>query len=144
MSVLMAYHTKTLHAKKQLVNAINTLNKAQCQLVTYFYLSSHSFVLLGGNILHNPRINCLKSWVRLWLFEGKSRANEQVIGHFRVPKNLTFKTRLSAKPLTWKLFLITMQIKLIFTTKISHLASFWKWDFLELGNSLLKWERIMY
>ena len=23
----------------------------------------------------------------------------QVIGHFRVPKNLTFKTRLSAKPL---------------------------------------------
>ena len=29
-----------------------------------------------------------------------------------------------------------MQIKLIFTTKISHLASFWKWDFLELGNGL--------
>ena len=24
------------------------------------------------------------------------------IGHFRVPKNLTFKTRLSAKPLLWK------------------------------------------
>ena len=30
-----------------------------------------------------------------------------------------------------------MQIKLIFTTKVSHLASFWKWDFLELGNGLL-------
>ena len=27
--------------------------------------------------------------------------------------------------------------KLIFTTKVSHLASFWKWDFLELGNGLL-------
>ena len=26
--------------------------------------------------------------------------------------------------------------KLIFTTKVSHLASFWKWDFLELGNGL--------
>ena len=28
-----------------------------------------------GNILHNPRINCLKRW----LFEGKNRANEQLI-----------------------------------------------------------------
>ena len=32
-----------------------------------------------GDILHNPRINCLKSWVRLWLFERKSGANEQLI-----------------------------------------------------------------
>ena len=37
-------------------------------IAIYFYLSSDSFVLFGGNILHNPRINCLKSWVRLWLF----------------------------------------------------------------------------
>ena len=43
-------------------------------------------------------------------------------GHFRVPKNLTFKARLSAKPLIWKWSLIMMQIKLIFTTKVSHLA----------------------
>ena len=34
--------------------------------LSYFYMSSDSFVLFGGNILHNPRINCLKSWVRLW------------------------------------------------------------------------------
>ena len=60
-----------------------------------------------------------------------------LIGHFRVPKNLTFKTRLSAKPLIWKWFLILMQIKLIFTTQVSHLASFWKWDVLELGSGLL-------
>ena len=59
------------------------------------------------------------------------------IGHFRVPKNLTFKARLSAKPLIWKWFLTMMQIKLIFTTKVSHLTSFWKWVFLELGNGLL-------
>ena len=62
--------------------------------------------------------------------------NAESIGHFRVPKNLTFKARLSAKPLIWKWFLIMMQIKLIFTTKVSHLASFWKWDLLELGNGL--------
>ena len=30
----------------------------------YFYMSSDSFVLFGGNILHNPQINCLISWVR--------------------------------------------------------------------------------
>ena len=43
------------------------------------YISSDSFVLFGRNILHNPRINCLKIWVRLWLFEGKSGANEHLI-----------------------------------------------------------------
>ena len=45
----------------------------------YFYMTSDSFVLLGGNILHNPRINCLKRWVRLWVFERKSGANERLI-----------------------------------------------------------------
>ena len=29
-----------------------------------------------------------------------------------------------------------MQIKLIFTRKVVHLASFWKWGFLELGGGL--------
>ena len=43
------------------------------------YISSDSFVLFGRNILDNPRINCLKIWVRLWLFEGKSGANEHLI-----------------------------------------------------------------
>ena len=45
----------------------------------YFYFSSDSFVLFGGNISHSPQINCLKSWVQLSLFEGKSGANEQLI-----------------------------------------------------------------
>ena len=31
---------------------------------------------------------------------------------------------------------ILMQIKLIFTRKVVHLASFWKWGFLELGSCL--------
>ena len=46
-----------------------------------------------------------------------------------------------------------MQIKLIFSTKVSHSASFWKWEFLELGNGLLNlttigayrpWRKIPY
>ena len=42
---------------------------------------------------------------------------------------LCFKTRLSAQPLICKWFFILMQIKLIFTRKVVHLASFWKWGF---------------
>ena len=49
------------------------------------------------------------------------------IGHFRVPPVLCIKTRLSAQPLIWKWFFILMQIKLIFTRKVVHLASFWRW-----------------
>ena len=58
------------------------------------------------------------------------------IGHFRVPPGLCFKTRVGAQPLIWKSSFILMQIKLIFTKKVVHLASFWKWGFLELGSGL--------
>ena len=58
------------------------------------------------------------------------------IGHFRVPLGLCFKTRVGAQPLIWKSFFIFMQIKLIFTRKVVHLASFWKWGFLELASGL--------
>ena len=47
-----------------------------------------------------------------------------IIGHFRVPPGLCFKTRVGAQSLIWKSFFILMQIKLIFTKKVVHLASF--------------------
>ena len=50
------------------------------------------------------------------------------IGRFRVPPGLCIKTRLSAQ--IWKWFFILMQMKLIFTRKVVHLAS------LELGSGL--------
>ena len=46
------------------------------------------------------------------------------IGHFRVPPGLYFKERVGAQPLIWKCVFILMQIKLIFTRKVVHLASF--------------------
>ena len=59
------------------------------------------------------------------------------IGHFWVASSLCFKVRLSARPLIWKWFFIFMQIKLIFTRKVPHLAFFfWKWGFLELRCGL--------
>ena len=57
-------------------------------------------------------------------------------GHFRVPPGLCFKTRVGAQPLIWKSFFILAQIKFIFTRKVVHLASFWKWRFLDLGSGL--------
>ena len=48
---------------------------------------------------------------------------------FLVPTDFCIKTRLSAQPLIWRWFFILMQIKLIFTRKVVHLASFWKWGF---------------
>ena len=38
-------------------------------------------------------------------------------------------------------FFILMQKNLIFTRKVVHLASFWKWGFLELGSGLLNPQR---
>ena len=35
-----------------------------------------------------------------------------------------------------EMLFILMQINLIFTRKVVHLASFWKWGFLELGSGL--------
>ena len=65
-------------------------------------------------------------------------SNIVAMGHFRVPSGLCFKTRVGAQPLIWKSFFILTQIKLIFTRKVVHLDSFWKWGFLELGSGLLK------
>ena len=64
------------------------------------------------------------------------------IGHFRVPPSLCFKTRIGTHPLIWKSFFILKQIILIFTRKVVHVASFWKWGSLELGSGLLKSESV--
>ena len=92
----------------------------------------------------------------------KRRACSQVTGSsggrvtldnrsFPIFPDLCFKTRLGAQPLIWKSFFILMQIKLIFTTKSVHLASFWKWGFLEVaylppyprGLRPKEWKRVL-
>ena len=66
----------------------------------------------------------------------KTNFHLNLISHFRVSPGVFIKTRLSAQPLAWKWFFILMQIKLIFTRKAVHLASFWNWVFLEFGSGL--------
>ena len=102
-------------------------------------------MLLGYSF--EPRPNSLvqkRVWqerTRLTSPEVRAAATSKVWRNRPFPssENLTFKVRLSPKPLIWKWFLIMMQIKLIFTRKVSHLASFWKWDLLELENGLFRW-----
>ena len=42
-----------------------------------------------------------------------------VIGHFRVPKNLTFKTRLSAKFLLWKWVLFAFESEILWNSEMA-------------------------
>ena len=95
-------------------------------------------------IIRSYYLKC-KSWFNLERRLGTSEIRI-TIGHFRVSPSLCIKTRLSAQPLIWKWFFILVQIKLNFTRKVEHLASFWNWEFLELGrkacgekNELFKW-----
>ena len=62
------------------------------------------------------------------------------IDHVRFGLSLCFKTRLSAKLLTTSYFFILMQIKLIFSRKDFHLASFERESFC---NSA-RWHIIQY
>ena len=60
------------------------------------------------------------------------------IGHFWVLPGLCVKNEVKYSALDTEMVLIfiLMQVKLIFTRKVVHLASFWKWGFLELGGGL--------
>ena len=85
-------------------------------------------------LIFSTKVFLLASFWKWELFElGKG-----LIGPFRVPPGLCMKTRWSTQPFIWKWFFILMQIKLIFIRKVVHLASFWKWGFLELGSGLLR------
>ena len=51
--------------------------------------------------------------------------------------SLCFKVRQTAKSLTLKRYSTPMQMMIIFTRKILHLASLWKQDIFQLGIGLL-------
>ena len=56
------------------------------------------------------------------------------IGHFQVPKSLTFKMRLGAQPFLWQWVLFAWEWKVISISKAEHLPSFWNRGPGELGN----------
>ena len=64
------------------------------------------------------------------------------IGHFRVPKTLTFKMRLGAQPFLWKWVLFAWEWKTISVLRAEHLPSFWNRGLGELGNDLFNWSSL--
>ena len=60
------------------------------------------------------------------------------IGHFRVPKTLSFKMRLGAQPFLWKWVLFVWEWKMVSISKAEHLPSFWNRGPGELRNGLLE------
>ena len=84
-----------------------------------------------------------RTWERGW----RTLSTSQLpIGHFRVPKALTFKLRPSAQPFLRKWVLFAWEWKVISISNKSHngiskaeyLTSFWNRGPGELGNGLLK------
>ena len=67
-------------------------------------------------------------------YRKRSSAN-YLIGHFRVPKTLTFKMRLGAQPFLWK-WVFSWEWKMISVSKAEHLPLFWNRGTGELGNGL--------
>ena len=55
----------------------------------------------------------------------KTEKKGEKLGHFQVPKTLTFKMRPSAKPFLWKWVLFVWEWKIISISKAVHLTSFW-------------------
>ena len=91
--------------------------------------------------LRFPRLflyNC--SWLIPRLkerFSDLKNTSQNWIGHFRVPKTLTFKMRPSAQLFLWKWVLFAWEWKMISISKAEHLPSFWFRGPGELGNGLL-------
>ena len=56
------------------------------------------------------------------------------IGHFRVPKTLTFKMRLGAQPFLSRWVLFAWEWKMISISKAEHLPSFWNRGLGEIGR----------
>ena len=65
--------------------------------------------------------------------------NGKSIGHFRVPKTLTFKMRPGAQSFLWKWVLFAWERKMISISTADHLPSFWNRGPGKLGNGLFWW-----
>ena len=63
-------------------------------------------------------------------------ADCKIIRHFLIVSSLCFKARPSARPLIRKLIFYSHASNIHFHKRDVHLASFWKWEFLELGSGI--------
>ena len=119
-------------------------NKNRCSCISLFCtLLCHFCTPTRWNCLWNCLVLLFWEDINKWrrnfvpFLNLKSSAPVLLVRVDKVAHPGYFKTSVGAQHLIRKSFFLFMQIKLIFTKKVVHLASFWKWGVLELGSGLL-------
>ena len=76
---------------------------------------------------------CFGSWSSTWLPWRHVQTSNM---SFPSSPGPLYQNEVKCSAFNMEIIFILTQIKLIFTRKVVHLASFWKWGFLELGSGL--------
>ena len=109
--------------------------------VDHFHPTRYLSHLPAGIFYCMPLRKIVTQWNFLYLWN-------KIIGHFRVPKTLTFKMRLGAQPFLFKWILFSWEWKMISISNVEPLPSFWNLERPgELGNGLfgrLHWGTINF
>ena len=108
-----------------------------------YHVNTAIFILTFIYFLFNSLFICFKSEIFTYCLEwGVKRLGQAWIGAIQIFNHYYFIIIIiiiTIIIISMKLFfLILIYIKLIFTTKVLHLVSFWKREFLELGSGLLE------
>ena len=108
-----------------------------------FCISSHVIVLMIDGSHSRPlatRLNCNDHVTKNRRVLGtRMDGSEERIRPFRSSKKSHFQSEAKCEAIDMKMIFNYDANKNHLTQKVSHLASFWKWDFLELGNGPWRW-----
>ena len=128
-------------AKELKKTAIKQENKNSS---TFYIGNPKTTTLITSLVWSYPFVEAQTSLLRT--FHGARKEREEtafyestdckIIGHFLIVSSLCFKARPSARPLIRKLFFYSHASNIHFHKRDVHLASFWKWEFLELGSGI--------
>ena len=107
-----------------------------------YHVNTAIFILTFTYLLFNSLFICLKAEIFTYCLEcGVRRLGQGWIGAIQIFNHyyLIIIIIITIIIIDMKFFfLIVIYINLIFTTKVLHLISFWKREFLELGSGLLE------
>ena len=123
---------------------ITTINQENKNSSTFYIGNPKTTTLVTSLVWSYPVVEAQTSLLRTFHGARKEReetafyesADCKIIGHFLIVSSLCFKARPSARPLIRKLFFYSHASNIHFHKRDVHLASFWKWEFLELGSGI--------
>ena len=128
-------------AKELKKTAIKQENKNSS---TFYIGNPKTTTLITSLVWSYPVVEAQTSLLRAFHGARKEReetafyesADCKIIRHFLIVSSLCFKARPSARPLIRKLIFYSHASNIHFHKRDVHLASFWKWEFLELGSGI--------